>query len=151
MLFLEPSLENFKKHISKLKLGKKPLLGTLSAQGMLEHLTDSLDIAMSKEGDHDLEVPKERVDIAQVFLFSKHLLPRNFKAKFLPSNASNRNTELPHAISEFEKKRAEFEDFFSHNPNSKALHPSFGNLDNKYYLALHSKHITHHFEQFGLI
>lgn len=151
MSFLEPTLENFQKHISKLKNEKKPLWGTLSAQGMIEHLTDLLDIAMSKEGDHDLEIHEERVQKAQAFLFSKYPLPRNFKVKFLPSNASNRNPELQHAISEFENKWAEFEGFFVHNSDSKALHPSFGNLDHKHYLALHSKHMTHHFEQFELI
>ncbi|MEJ6801200.1 MAG: DUF1569 domain-containing protein [Crocinitomicaceae bacterium] len=151
MLFLEPTLENFQKHIAKLKRDKEPLWGTMSAERMVEHLTESLDISMGKAGDNKLEIPLENVGKAQAFLFSEYPLPKNFKDKFLPSNTSNRNAHFQLAISEFENKWVEFENFFIKNPGFKALHPSFGNLNHKQYLALHCKHMTHHFEQFELI
>ncbi|MFT6245983.1 MAG: hypothetical protein ACJA0U_002317 [Salibacteraceae bacterium] len=151
MLFLEPTLENFQKHIAKLKQDKEPLWGTMSAQRMVEHLTESLDIYLGKVGDNRLEIPEEKVEKAQAFLFSEYPLPKNFKAKFLPSNASNRNTDLESAIAEFENKWNELEAFFIKNPDFTTMHPSFGELDHKQIMALNSKHLTHHFKQFELI
>ena len=75
MLFLEPTLENFQKHIAKLKRDKEPLWGTMSAERMVEHLTESLDISMGKAGDNKLEIPLENIGKAQAFLFSEYPLP----------------------------------------------------------------------------
>jgi len=151
MSFLEPTLDNFQKHISKLKHDQEPLWGTMSAQRMVEHLSEWIDLAMSNSSDYALEIPEEKVAKAQAFLFSEYPLPKNFKAKFLPFGANHRNEELQSAIAEYESKWSDFEAFFAKNPDFKMFHPSFGNLDHKHILALHSKHMTHHFEQFNLI
>ncbi|MFT6503302.1 MAG: hypothetical protein ACJASQ_003435 [Crocinitomicaceae bacterium] len=151
MLFLEPTLENFQKHISKLKQDKQPLWGTLTAQGMVEHLSDWIDLTMGKGGDLKLEIPEDKVAKAQAFLFSEYPLPKNFQAKFFPISENFRNMDLESAIAEFENKWNELEAFFIKNPDFSTMHPSFGVLDYKQLMALHSKHLTHHFEQFELI
>jgi hypothetical protein len=151
MSFLEPTLENFQNHISKLKHDKEPLWGTLSAQGMVEHLSDWINLTMGKLADLKLEIPEDKVVKAQAFLFSEYPLPKNFKAKFFPAREKFRNKDLESAISEFENKWGEFEAFFIENPDFTTMHPSFGELDIKHLLALHSKHMTHHFQQFELI
>jgi len=76
MSFLEPTLENFQNHISKLKHDKEPLWGTLSAQGMVEHLSDWIDLTMGKLADLKLEIPEDKVVKAQAFLFSEYPLPK---------------------------------------------------------------------------
>ena len=151
MSFLEPTLENFQNHISKLKHDKEPLWGTLSAQGMVEHLSDWIDLTMGKIAGLKLEIPEDKVVKAQAFLFSEYPLPKNFKANFFPIREKFRNKDLDSAISEFESKWGEFEAFYFENPDFTTMHPSFGELNNKYLLALHSKHMTHHFQQFELI
>jgi hypothetical protein len=151
MPFLEPTLESFQKHISKLKHDQEPLWGTMSAQKMVEHLSDWVDLIMGKVSDLKLEIPEDKVAKAQAFLFSEYPLPKNFKIKFLPFDNSTRNDDIQSAIAEFESKWSEFEVFYTENPDFKVLHPSFGNLDHKHVLALHSKHMTHHFQQFDLV
>ncbi|NRA11755.1 MAG: hypothetical protein HRT57_07360 [Crocinitomicaceae bacterium] len=151
MSFLEPTLENFQKHVSKLKHDQEPLWGTMSAQRMVEHLSEWIDLAMGNGGDHKLAIPEDKIEKAQAFLFSEYPLPKNFKAKFLPFDTDHRNDRLRSAITEFEAKWADFEAFYTKNPNFKSMHPSFGELDHKHLLALHSKHMTHHFQQFDLV
>lgn len=149
MSFLEPTLENFQKHVSKLTSNSKAEWGTMSSQRMIEHLSDWVDLVLTKGGE--LLIPEDKVSKAKAFLFSEHPLPRNFKVKFLPPELDLRNNNLEEAIKEFEQKWAGFEQFYKENPSHITMHPNFGDLDYKHVLALHSKHLTHHFEQFNLI
>lgn len=151
MSFLEPTLENFQKHIAKLKTDSTPEWGSMTAQKMVEHLSDWTDLCIGNGGDFPIEIPEDKVKKAQAFLFSEYALPRNFKVKFLPDGVSHRNPDLETAIKEFEVKWNIFERFHAENPKIKIIHPNFGSLDYKHILALHSKHMTHHFEQFNLI
>jgi hypothetical protein len=151
MPFLKPTLESFQKHISKLKTDTPPKWGTMSAQRMVEHLCDWFDVATGKGENLQLEIPEDKVAKAQAFLFSEHPLPRNFKVKFLPDSLNLRQESLDTAIATFESKWKEFEAFYTANPETTVLHPNFGEMNYELLLALYSKHLTHHFEQFNLI
>ena len=151
MTFLDPTLESFQKHISKLTAETPAEWGRMSAQGMVEHLSDWLDLASTPDNGFSLEIPEDKVPKAQAFLFSEHPLPRNFQVKFLPPETNHRNESLPEAIEEFESKWSAFEEFHKNNPGVEIMHPSFGMLDHKKLMALHGKHMTHHFQQFNLV
>lgn len=151
MSFLEPTLESFQKHVSKLKDDTPPLWGSMSAQKMVEHLSDWIDLVMTTGEQFELLIPEEKVPKAQAFLFSEYSLPREFKVKFLPPELDLRNDNVQGAIEEFESKWTKMEAFYEANPDHITLHPNFGRLDHKHVLALHSKHLTHHFQQFGLV
>ena len=61
------------------------------------------------------------------------------------------NEEIELAIDEFLLEWVDFEEHFEADENRTELHPYYGNLNYNQWCRLHSKHLTHHFEQFGII
>ncbi|XOV67756.1 MAG: DinB family protein [Fluviicola sp.] len=152
MKYLEPTLDVALKHFRQLTPDSKPLWGSMTALDMVEHITDSLDMAQGKYKGLKLHIPEEKTPKALQFLFSEHPMPKNFKAPFGPQEkTSNRNASLEEAISEFEVNWNAFEKMFNENPELRNIHPNFGNLNYEEWLRVHSKHLTHHCQQFGLI
>lgn len=151
MNYIAPTLAIALAHLNQLKPDSKPLWGVMNATGMVEHITDSLNLAQGKLEGVQLEIPEDKIPKAKGFLHSDHPLPKNFKAPYGEADLDNRNATLEDAIAEFELHWKEFEKHFDDNPGAEHLHPSFGKLDKTEWLRLHSKHLTHHFQQFGLI
>lgn len=148
MSFLEPKLEVFLEKLSVLSSEKKPNWGTMSPQRMVEHLTDSL--VMAREGFKvKLEIPEEHVSGALKFLRSEKPMPRNFKVKYASGEIPNRNADIPSAVEELATEWKNFEDYFV-SEDMKTLHPVYGEIDYDTWMLVHSKHFTHHFEQFDL-
>lgn len=150
MEFIEPDLEIVLSKLSILSAEKEPLWGEMSAQRMVEHLTDTMRLAIGI-GDPELEIPEEKVGKAKGFLISEHPMPQNFKASFAKENTALRNDNIQDAISEFKKAWMDFNKFYEENPKDSVLHPNFGMLNHDEWLRLHSKHVTHHLKQFDLI
>ena len=136
-------------HLKKLDENSAPLWGSMSVQRMIEHLTDSINLATS---DHSfkLTVPEDKIDKVQGFLASEHPLPREFKVEFANPKIPIRNHNIVEAINELEEAWGKFKSYFDANPDIKTLHPSFGHLGYDQWLRLHSKQITHHLQQFGI-
>jgi len=151
MNYLEPTLANALAHFNKLTADTKPLWGSKSPIGMIEHISDSLHLAQGKFKGVKLGIPEDKVDRAMQFLHSEHPMPKNFKAPYGQADENYRNSSLEEAIQEFELNWTEFENHFRDNPGTRHIHPSFGNLNYEEWLRVHSKHLTHHFQQFGLI
>lgn len=151
MDFKHIQLEDILKTLDKLEPNTQPKWGTMSAQRMVEHLTDTLDLAIENVENVQLEIPEEKVTKAQAFIGSEHPMPRNFEATFAPSDKALRNESIDLAIDEFAVKWIDFENYFESNPDQKTLHPNFGELDFKLWKELNAKHLKHHFEQFGLV
>ncbi len=151
MNYTAPTLENALAHFNQLNPETKPLWGSMNAIGMVEHITDSLQLAQGNIEGIQLNIPEEKVPKAMGFLFSDHPMPKNFKAPYGEADEDNRNATLEDAIAEFEAHWQLFEKHFEENPGIRHIHPSFGNLNKEEWLRVHSKHLTHHFQQFGLI
>lgn len=151
MNYIDPTLENALKHLEKLNEDTKPAWGTMTSQRMVEHITDTMRLATGKLGNFPLAIPEDKVEKAQGFLHSEHPLPKNFQVDFARPEVPLRNENLSDAIDELSANWIEFEEFFEENPEMVTLHPSFGNLNYELWLKIHSKHLTHHFLQFGLI
>lgn len=149
MKFIEPELDKILKKLNQVSKDTQPLWGAMSAQRMIEHLSDAVSLS---RGNHifPLEIKEEHVPRAQGFLISDHPLPKNFKAAFATSDIPTRNSTMEAAIMEFSKTWKLFIADYIANPNKKELHPNFGKLDFDLWKRMHSKHITHHLEQFGL-
>ncbi len=150
MPFLEADLNKILPLLNSLNKDSKPLWGSMSAQRMIEHLSDTIDLALGKT-TVKLEIPEDRVDKAQAFLFSEHPMPKNFKVSFATEEMKLRNDHISSAIQEFERKWKQFESFIDQNPGFSNLHPNFGELNKDQWIRLHRKHLTHHMEQFGLV
>ncbi len=149
-MFIETDLNSIIETLSKLNPLDKPEWGSMSAQRMVEHLTDTVYLSF-KEHSFKLQLPNDKIERAQKFILTSYSLPKNFQAAFANGNNSIRNNSLEDAIIEFEESWMEMIHFFKKNPDHKSLHPHFGDLNSELWLKLHSKHFTHHFIQFNLI
>jgi len=126
----------------------KPLWGSMSAQRMIEHLSDSLRIASGK--DHfPLEVPEEKVDKMKAFLRSDKPMARNIEVPFAIKDTLLRHEEIELAIDEFLLEWIDFEEHFA-DENQTEIHPYYGPLNFDEWCLLNQKHLTHHFEQFAI-
>lgn len=150
MAFVQPELDNFQKAFNKLESSSQPEWGSMSAQRMVEHLSDSIDLSMGLLDQDKLLIPQDKVDRAIGFLISEHPMPREFKAVFAQPDTPIRKSSLEASINEFVEKWEQFQKHYRENPSKTHLHPYFGDLNHKLWLRMHSKHFTHHFEQFNL-
>lgn len=150
MSFVNSDLESFLAVLSKLEDSSIPSWGKMSAQRMVEHLTDGINMSMGN-GDFQLEIPEDRVMKMVEFLDSDKPMAQNIQVSFAKPDTPHRNVDLDEAIDEFTLAWVDFEELYENQPDFLALHPYYGNLNFEHWKRLHSKHFTHHFNQFGLI
>ncbi len=148
--FLEMDITLLVAKLDELTADKKPLWGSMSAQRMVEHLTDSIKMSSGKL-KLGLEIPEEKISKMQEILASDKEMPKNFEVPFAKKDTPLRHEELALAIDEFLLEWIDFEEYYAENPGQKEIHPYYGSLNYEQWLRMHSKHFTHHFEQFGLI
>jgi hypothetical protein len=144
------NLENILKTLDKLSANKKPTWGEMSAQRMVEHLTDTLRIA-NGNNPQNLAIPADKIEKMQSFLETDKPMARNIEVPFAGKNVKLRNEELEIAVDELADEWLLFEDIFENQTNHTSLHPFYGELNYRQWLLLNDKHLNHHFEQFGLI
>jgi hypothetical protein len=149
-VFLEMDITYLVTLLDQLSPEIKAKWGRMSAQKMVEHLTDSIKISSGKLV-LPLEIPEEKIAQMQEILNSDKEMPKNFEVPFAQKNAKLRHEELALAIDELLLEWIDFEDFFSEQPDSTPSHPYYGPLNYEQWIRLHSKHFTHHFRQFELI
>lgn len=148
-MFVKSSLEYILPLLNQLDSGEKPIWGKLTAQGMVEHLTDTLKIASGEE-KLKLLIPVEKVESMQRFLETDKEMARNIEVPFAPKERTLRNETISDAIDEFTEQWIAFEEHYE-NPEVTELHPFYGDLNFDQWNKLNSKHLTHHFKQFNLI
>lgn len=150
-MFIEPNLETVLPILEKLTPTTKPVWGTLTAQGMVEHLTDTINLANGNAPFSKLLIPEDKVESMQLFLLTDKEMVRNVEVPFAPKERVIRHEELELAIDELVDAWMQFEEHFENNPSKTENHPFYGQLNFEQWLALHKKHLTHHFKQFGLV
>lgn len=150
MSFIETDITVIIPLMDELSPDAKPLWGGMSAQRMIEHLSDTIRIATGKD-QFPLEIPEVKIERMQAFLESDKPMGRNIEVSFAGKDTELRNEEIELAIDEFLLEWIDFENFFIENPGATTLHPYYGHLNYEQWLLLHQKHLTHHFEQFGLL
>jgi hydroxymethylglutaryl-CoA reductase len=144
------TLEEALKTLEQLSSSQKPEWGTMSAQRMVEHLTDVLQIATEKK-KISLLIPEEKIEKMQLFLSSDKPMARNVEVPFAKKEEPLRNSEIETAVDEFIEEWCDFDAIFSENDQLKTLHPYYGPLNYKQWNRLNAKHLNHHFEQFKLV
>jgi hypothetical protein len=150
MSFIETDITVIIPLLDELSIDSKPIWGSMSAQRMIEHLTDTIRIASEKE-KFPLAIPADKIERMQAFLDSDKPMARNIEVDFAGKEVPLRNEEIELAIDEFLLEWIDFENFHDDNPGIKVQHPYYGDLNYDQWIRLHQKHLTHHFEQFGLI
>lgn len=149
MKFIQDNLEALIAHIQQIDADTKPLWGTMSAQRMVEHLTDGI---LTGSGKKEMTCPYEGEKLARskAFLLSDAPMPREFKAHFVDDAAPLKYEELDLAVDAFIEAWVDFEEYCETHPEQQHVHPVFGLLTIDEWRWMHRKHITHHFTQFGV-
>jgi len=136
--------------IKKLKGNEKGNWGVLSAQGMIEHMSESIANA-SMRIVHALHTPPELVERYKSFALSdKEFKPGTKNALMTDEAPALRHSSIDNAIKELEEEIKEFLAFYEHKPESIVLNPFFGDLNYSEWLHLLHKHAVHHLKQFNL-
>lgn len=150
MNFIELNLENVLKTLDNLSIDAKPSWGKMNAQQMIEHLTIGFKMSCGKIS-FPPEINEELMAKMKLFLHSDKPMKKEVSVAFAPENPDLANEELELAIDDFVIEWIDFEEYYQINPENTNPHPYYGDLNYDEWCLLHKKHITHHFEQFGLI
>lgn len=126
--------------------------GNLKAQEMIEHITVTFQTA-SNQKQWDAPKDAEKANAAKQFMiYTDAEMPQGLKTATMG--------ELPPPL--IHKTMAEakeclyleiesFHTYFKNNPGAQTSHPRMGNLSYAEWVVLHTKHLRHHFNQFGLL
>lgn len=150
MTFIQTDLETILSYLNALTPDSKAQWGTMNAQRMVEHLTDTLRIATGKN-PQSLLVPEDKLDKMLAFLDSDKPMAKEIQVPFATPEMKLRHEEIELAVDEFVEEWLEFEELYDSNPEHREVHPYYGPLNKAQWERLNAKHLTHHFEQFGLI
>ncbi len=149
-MYIETNVETFLEKLSKLNPETKPEWGSMSAQRMVEHLTDILFIATGKN-KLEFQGSLDKIERMHAFLESDKPMAKNVEVDFAKKETPLRHEELDLAVDEFIEEWLHFEELYEENPGMTERHPFYGDLNFHLWNRLHAKHITHHFQQFGLM
>jgi len=150
MNFISTDLEVTLLCLDKLTWDKHPMWGKMTAQHMVEHLTDTIKMSYSSH-NYPLAIPEAQIAKMQDFLFSDQPIAKNQPNPAVSEDYTPRNENLALAIDEFSEVWIAYEEYYQFHPTTKILHPIFGELDKNGWDRMHSKHFTHHFTQFELL
>lgn len=137
--------------VKKLKGTETPQWGVLSAQGMIEHMTDSIGVAWSRVKE-PMVTPDEQLEKAKSFAMSdKEFRPGTKNTLMSEAPAPLRHSNIQDAVHELENEIFLFLSYYDFNPDAVVRNPFYGELNYKEWLHLLHKHARHHLKQFSLI
>ena len=100
MTFIQTDLETILSYLNALTPDSKAQWGTMNAQRMVEHLTDTLRIATGKN-PQSLLVPEDKLDKMLAFLDSDKPMAKEIQVPFATPEMKLRHEEIELAIDEF--------------------------------------------------
>lgn len=131
---------------------QQPLWGKMTAQHMVEHISEIFLMSATPHHEIPVMVPQERLEKAIAWLESDKQFRPNTVAPILPSEP------LPLTFSNLEEAKQKFLSALDKytvawraQPAMTVDHPAFGPLSRKQWEQFHMKHVHHHFRQFGLL
>lgn len=147
----ELNLESILQQLNVLNEKSLPIWGNLTAQEMVEHLTDILNMSNGTNPSKEILIPLDKIESMQRFLVSDKEMKPNIKVPFAPEKRTIRNPEIALAIDEFVEAFLKFESHFELNQDKREIHPYYGALNYIQWQKMHQKHIYHHFKQFEIL
>lgn len=149
MNFIELDISAMIQLLDKLSPNRQPLWGTMSAQRMVEHLSELIKVSSGKT-KLPLQIEPEKIERMQAFIYSDKPMAKGIDVPFAKKETL-RHEEIELAIDEFLLEWIDFESHFENDEEKTEIHPFYGELNYEKWCKLHAKHFTHHFQQFGLI
>lgn len=145
------TLDSLISNIDNLKADTKPQWGKMSAQHMAEHLSATLWISSGKV-KVTCFTPENRLPAMRAFLESDKPMPRNFVSPAIGEDLTPLQfSSFNEAANDLKSAYQAFKLHFNEHPEAEVTNPAFGDLNFAQWQKFHTKHITHHFSQFGLI
>lgn len=124
--------------------------GVLTAQGMVEHMSDSVREATGKV-ELKILTPPEKLKSYKGFAMSDMPFSENTKNSKMPvEQAPLRHKSISEAIAEYREEVASFLTYFKEKELSTLPNSFFGDLNFVEWTHLLHKHAKHHCKQFGL-
>ena len=126
--------------------------GNLKPQEMIEHITVTFQTS-SNQKQWAVPTDSEKANAAKQFMiYTDAEMPQGLKTATMG--------ELPPPLIHATMADAKeclyneietFHRYFKNNPEAQTSHPRLGNLSYTEWVVLHTKHLRHHFKQFGLL
>jgi len=137
--------------LSRMDANTQALFGKMNVQQMIEHMSDSVQIANGKILKINTQ-PHEVTEKMKAFMMSDRPFKDNTPNPEMPViPLPVRNLTVVEAIEELKNELKEFENYFTQNPTRTLKNPFFGELNFTEWTHLLHKHATHHLRQFGVI
>ena len=139
--------------IEKLEENATAKWGIMTAQQMLEHVTDFFDVSYEKI-IFPLCVPEEHLPKYKAFIYSDKEFRENTKA---PASVLGdvplplRQPSIAAARKNLQQSVERFIGWFEGDATKTSVHPAFGSLNFEEWVLLHYKHVRHHLKQFALM
>lgn len=130
---------------------RPPLWGKMSPQHMVEHLETVMRVS---NGELTVRVvtPEDRVPLVRRYLLADRPFGRNIKNPLLGDGLIPlRHADLEAAKARLREEVERFHSYFAEHPDATPHHPAGGPLNRMEWLIFHTKHMRHHFSQFGLL
>ena len=149
--FFEVTRANLLAKLDQLTEDTVPQWGRMTPQHLMEHLEFFMRMAIG-EVPTEITTPEERLEKFQESLYNHRKMPRGFEHPMLRQGEPEdlRFGSLGEAKQAFLDAYDKFEAYFKENPEAQTPNTVFGLLDKELWDLLNRKHLTHHFEQFGL-
>lgn len=126
--------------------------GNLKPQEMIEHVTVTFQTS-SNQKQWPAPQDAEKANAAKQFMiYTDAEMPQGIKTATmgeLPPPLIHGT--LADAIECLYNEIENFHTYFKNNPGAQTSHPRMGNLTYAEWTVLHTKHLMHHFKQFGLL
>lgn len=125
----------------------------MTAQHMVEHLSALVKISNGKLKTKLYKSEETAAKWKQSLIYTDSTFPKGFKAPMLPEYELPEldYSNLDEAKENLMNELSAFDEFYSDEESKLTLHPTLGNLNKDEWKIFHSKHFTHHFEQFNLV
>jgi len=140
-------------YLAKLTENTKPLWGTMNSQQMIEHLEYSFKIASGEIQDFEFSTPEKIMEKVHNSLYNHRPMPKNHVAPVFLEKGINKleHENLIIAKQKLMDAMDAYNLYFRENIGATTNNVVFGALNIFEWKLFHTKHINHHFNQFGLI
>ncbi|WP_430968638.1 phenylacetic acid degradation bifunctional protein PaaZ [Spongiimicrobium sp. 2-473A-2-J] len=138
-------------YLKKLTEDAKPEWGSASAQRMVEHLEFSLRIASGEIQDFEITTPEDILEKVHDSLYNHRPMPKHYDFPLADRTKNLIHPDLETAKVKLLEAYDEFEAYFKEHPQATTTHVVFGVLNKFEWDLVHTKHLNHHFSQFGLL
>lgn len=151
--FADINISNISGYLNSLTADHKAAWGMMSPQHMVEHLETALRMATGEVPVREITTPAEHLDKFREMIFNHKPMPQMFKHPLMDQEKVEplQHADLATAKVKLLEAYEQYETFFKAHPDTRTTNAVFGMMDKFEWDLLNTKHIDHHFRQFGLI